>query len=98
MGDSLPHLILTTPVSGVLHRSRSMDIDCTTRHGPMSDSHMDNVIEILSSPVGTPVKRKLDDATAARDGKENEAADKKAKVDQCEPSGTLPEPLYGHLN
>lgn len=60
-----------------------MDIDSVARSEPMTDSHYDNVIEILSSPVGTPMKRKNEDV-AMREGKENGSSDKKPRTDGCE--------------
>ena len=55
-------------------------VDATIRPEPMTDSVMDNVIEILSSPVATPMKRKVEEGVQ-REGKENGIKDKKAKVE-----------------
>lgn len=50
----------------------------------MTDSIMDNVIEILSSPVGTPMKRKVEEC-GHREGKENGTKDKKPKSEASRP-------------
>ena len=62
-----------------------MELDDTpsTKPGPMSDSQADNVIEIMSSPVGTPMKRKSEES-GSREGKENGSLGKKPKTEDGE--------------
>jgi hypothetical protein len=57
-----------------------MEVDSPHRPGPMStNTNVDNVIEIMSSPVGPPAKRKGEDR-ARHEGKEN-AGDKRVKLE-----------------
>lgn len=63
-----------------------LDSHTPTRPEPMSDSQIDNVIEIMSSPVGpvgTPMKRKSEES-ASREGKENGSLGKKPKTEDGE--------------
>jgi hypothetical protein len=60
-----------------------MEVDNPARPEPMSDSHIDNVIEIMSSPVGTPMKRKSEES-ASREGKENGSMGKRSKTEEGE--------------
>lgn len=59
----------------------TMEVDSPHRPEPMStNTTAENVIEIMSSPVGPALKRKGEDRPR-HDGKENEASDKRVRLE-----------------